>query len=109
MGLAQQANRYLDEKSPWKVIKQDKALAATALYTAICVLTALRTAMYPFLPASSEKLSEYLGFSGSIESFGWKLELPQPGQKLVQPQPLFTKLDDSIVDEENQRLLEGKT
>ncbi len=109
MGLAQQANRYLDEKSPWKVIKQDKALAATALYTAICVLTALRTAMYPFLPASSEKLSEYLGFSGSIESFGWKLELPKPGQKLVQPQPLFTKLDDSIVDEENQRLLEGKS
>jgi methionyl-tRNA synthetase len=65
--------------------------------------------MYPFLPASSEKLSEYLGFSGSIESFGWKLELPKPGQQLVEPQPLFTKLDDSIVDEENQRLLEGKT
>ncbi len=108
MALAQETNRYLDEKSPWKIIKQDKTAAATALYASICVLTALRTAMSPFLPASSEKLNEYLGFKDNVQQFGWKLELPRPGQKLVQPQPLFTKLDDSVAEEENQRLLEGK-
>jgi methionyl-tRNA synthetase len=32
MALAQEANRYLDDKSPWKVIKEDKASAATSLY-----------------------------------------------------------------------------
>jgi methionyl-tRNA synthetase len=108
MSLAQAANRYLDEKSPWKVIKTDRMAAATALYTAIGVLTALRTALYPFLPASSEKLNEYLGFTQAVPLFGWKLELPEPGQKLVEPQPLFTKLDDKVAEAENQRLLEGK-
>jgi methionyl-tRNA synthetase len=108
MSLAQAANRYLDEKSPWKVIKQDRTAAATALYTTICVLTALRTAMSPFLPASSEKLNEYLGFTQPVQSFGWKLELPEPGQKLMAPQPLFVKLDDKVAEEENQRLLEGR-
>ncbi len=108
MGLAQEANRYLDEKSPWKVIKQDRQAAATSLYTVICVLTALRTAMFPFLPESSAKLSAYLGFSDNVQQYGWKLELPRPGQKLAEPKPLFTKYDESVAAEENQRLLEGK-
>ena len=108
MSLAQAGNRYIDEKSPWKVIKTDRTAAATALYTTMCVLTALRTAMYPFLPASSEKLNEYLGFTKPVQSFGWKLELPEPGQKMVAPQPLFIKLDDKVAEAENQRLLEGK-
>ena len=50
----------------------------------------------------------YLGFTDKVQSFGWKLELPKPGQKLVQPLPLFIKLDDKVAEEENQRLLEGK-
>ena len=36
MTLAQETNRYLDEKSPWKAIKTDKAGAGTSLYVAMC-------------------------------------------------------------------------
>ncbi|GAH86687.1 unnamed protein product, partial [marine sediment metagenome] len=64
MSLAQETNRYLEEKSPWKAIKEDKQAAATALYVAISVISCLRTALYPFLPFSSQKLHEYLGFEG---------------------------------------------
>ncbi|MFH1639995.1 MAG: methionine--tRNA ligase [Chloroflexota bacterium] len=108
MALAHETNRYLDEKSPWKVIKQDKDAAATSLYVAICVIAALRTAMYPFLPFSAAKVHQYLGYSDSIEAGGWKLNLPPPGQKLVIPEPLFAKLDESVVEEEKNRLLEGQ-
>ncbi len=108
MSLAQAANRYLDEKSPWKVIKQDRAAAATALYTTIAVISALRTAMYPFLPFSSERLNQYLGYTEPVEKSGWKLELPKPGQKLVPPEPLFKKLDEKVVEEENNRLNTGQ-
>jgi methionyl-tRNA synthetase len=62
MTLAQEANRYLEEKSPWKVIKTDKQAAAVTLYVALTVISGLRTAFYPFLPFSSQKLHEYLGF-----------------------------------------------
>jgi methionyl-tRNA synthetase len=104
MGLAQETNRYLDEKAPWKAIKTDKAAAGTSLYVAICVLSCLRTALYPFLPFSSQKLHEYLGYPGQVKDSGWTISLPPAGQKLVAPQALFIKLDEKEVEAENQRL-----
>ena len=104
MALAHEANRYLDEKSPWKVIKQDRDAAATSLWVAIAVISDLKTMLAPFLPFSSQKLHEYLGFKGEVKDEGWKLDRPASGQKLVSPQPLFTKLDEKLVDEETARL-----
>jgi methionyl-tRNA synthetase len=104
MSLAQEANRYLDDKSPWKAIKQDRPAAAASLYTAIGVISELKTILYPFLPFSSQKLHEYLGFNGKVEEYGWQRKLPEPGQNLLSPQPLFTKLDEKLVDEETSRL-----
>jgi len=102
--LAHETNRYLDEKSPWKVIKEDKQAAATSLYVAINVLCSLSTVFYPFLPFSSQKVHEYLGFEGNVEEYGWKPHPPPPGQKLREPKPLFTKLDESIIEEETRRI-----
>ena len=104
MSLAHEANRYLDEKSPWKIIKQDKQAAATALYVAISVLSVLKTVLYPFLPFSSQKLHEFLGFRGKVENDGWQVHLPSPGQRLLPPEPLFSKLDEELVAEEMARL-----
>jgi methionyl-tRNA synthetase len=104
MSLAHEANRYLDEKSPWKTIKQDRQESAIALYTATSVISCLRTLMYPFLPFSSERLHRFLGFEGSVEGDGWQPRLPSPGQKLLPPEPLFSKLDEGLIDEEVGRL-----
>jgi methionyl-tRNA synthetase len=102
MALAQGANRYLDDKSPWKIIKEEREAAATSLYVALGVISALKTALYPFLPFSSQKLHQMLGFDG-VED-GWKLRLPQGGQRLGKIEPLFTKLDEKLVEEETARL-----
>jgi len=115
MSLAQEGNRYLDEQAPWKKIKQEREASALchcegrspvaiSIYTALSLLSALKTIVYPFLPFSSEKLHSFLGFDGSIKEVGWTFQLPLPGQKLREPQPLFVKLDDSIVTQENSRL-----
>ncbi len=104
MSLAQETNRYLDEKAPWTAIKQDRQAAATSLYAALCIISHLKTMLYPFLPFSSQKLHEYLGFTGKVEDFGWKLHPPQPGQKLQEPQPLFSKLDEDLAEGEASRL-----
>ncbi len=107
MLLAQEVNRYLDDKAPWKAIKENSQASATAIYVALSVLSALKTILYPFLPFSSEKLHKFLGFDGSIETIGWRLQSPVSGQKLPPPEPLFHKLDDSIVTEETERLGAG--
>lgn len=104
MSLAQQANRYLDEKAPWKAIKEDRQSTSDSLYTVLCVISTLRTAFYPFLPFSSQKLHEYLGYEGKVEDDGWKLRMPKVGSQLLPPKPLFAKLDDSIIEEETARL-----
>lgn len=104
MSLAQEANRYLDSRSPWKVIKTDRQAAATSLYIAVAVIAELKTMLYPFLPFSSQKLHEYLGFTGLVCDFGWRTKIPAPGQKLQAPQPLFTKLEEELAEVETAKL-----
>ena len=104
MALAQDVNRFLDDTAPWKMIKQDRQAAGRSIYTAIAAIAALKTMLYPFLPFTSQKLHSYLGFKGDVTDTGWTLQAPQPGQALPQPQALFTKLEDSLVDEEMARL-----
>jgi methionyl-tRNA synthetase len=107
MSLAQETNRYLDDQAPWKKIKEDKQVAANSLYSAMCIISRLKNMFYPFLPFTSQKVHEYLGFEGSLEAYLQEnpmTPLPTPGQKLKEPKPLFTKLDDSIIEEETKRL-----
>jgi len=104
MSLAQEANRYLDIKAPWKTIKKDRDSAATAISTALGVICCLKTMLYPFMPFSSEKLHRLLGFSDTIQEAGWAFYVPCEGQELASPEPLFVKLDDSVIEDENRRL-----
>ncbi len=104
MALTRATNAYLDDKSPWKVIKENKQAAATSLFVALNVISDLKTLFYPFLPFSSQKVHEYLGFDGKVEDYGWKPQPLEPGQKLREPRPLFVKLDESIIEEETKRI-----
>jgi methionyl-tRNA synthetase len=104
MAATRETNRYLDDRAPWKAIKQDRQAAADSLYVAISVISRLKTMFYPFLPFSSQKVHEYLGFEGRVEEYGWRPQVPQPGQPLREPKPLFTKLDEDIIDEETRRI-----
>ena len=106
MALAQAANRYLDQKEPWRAVRRDKSDAAQTLWTTISVINCLKTTMYPFLPFSSQKLHCMLGFEGDVEDSGWNWDANamKPGQKLQRPAPLFQKLDEDVIAAEEQRL-----
>jgi hypothetical protein len=39
-----------------------------------------------------------------VDAAGWRFVVPQAGQPLAEPKPLFKKLDQSIVAEEEARL-----
>lgn len=129
MGVAREANRYLDAAAPWKLLKSDRERAATATYVALNVVDSLKVLFAPFLPFSSQRLHEYLGYDGDIlgeqnalefqendhkhlaltyehtlEGDLWVPSQLPAGQALRKPQPLFRKLDDSIVEEEIARL-----
>ena len=107
MTLAQEANRNLDNKAPWKRINEDRDSAATSVFTVIGVICCLKTVLYPFLPFSSQKLHHLLGFGGKIEDAGWSFVVPQAGQELAPPEHLFSKLDDKVVEKENALLVKS--
>jgi methionyl-tRNA synthetase len=106
MGIARSANRYLDSKAPWQAVRTDKADAARTLWTAMTVINCLKTALYPFMPGTSEKLQLLLGLDGTVKVEGWLWDRDAlaPGSPLPRPKALFTKLDDSIIEEERSRL-----
>ncbi len=124
--LASAANKYLDEKAPWKVIKTDRAAAGTTFWVALQVINTLKVLTYPFLPFAAERLHGFLGFEagdGVSESYSgqekdgvlavrptaqWAVEEVPAGQKLNQPQILFNKLDEKVAEEEKQRLLDSR-
>jgi len=104
MVLAQHGNRYIDGRAPWKQIKEDREAAATTLWTALNIVETLRTVAYPYLPFSTQTLHELLGHDGDVLSSGWQRQTPDPGTALPDPTPIFKKLDESIVEEESERL-----
>ncbi len=104
MTLSHEANRYLEEKAPWKRIGEGSQDSATSLYVALCVISCLKTLFYPFLPFSSQKLHRLLGFEGQLEDSGWTISSLAPGQKLAPPEPLFVKLDEEMMAEEAAKL-----
>jgi methionyl-tRNA synthetase len=104
MALAQEANRYLDNKAPWKKINEDRDSAAVAIFTVMGVISCLKMAFYPFLPFSSERLHRLLGFDGEVSDGGWGFTVPRGGQRLLTPEHLFAKLDEKVVENESALL-----
>ena len=108
MALAHEANRYLDVQAPWKTLKSDRQGTATVLWVTLSVINCLKVMLYPFLPFSSQRLHEFLGFQGTIERWDWSrergAEYLEPEQALAQPEPLYTKLEESVVEDEMSRL-----
>ncbi len=102
MALAQEANAYLNETAPWKTAKTDRERTATSLYVALCVINALKIALYPFLPFSSQKIHEYMGQTDAVEAAGWVAQRPAAGTALVAPEPLFRKIDVPVPDGETR-------
>ncbi len=106
MGLAQAANRYLEQAAPWRSVREDKAKAGAALWTGLAVIDCLKTLLYPFIPFSSERLHTMLGFEGRVTEAGWAWDptATVPGRRISSPEPLFAKLDEAVVESEAQRL-----
>jgi len=129
MHLAGEANKYLDAQAPWFEIKTDKAMAAKTIFTALRAIDSLKILLAPFLPFTSEQLNRYLGYSKPLfgeqtieavsDALGehdvlryfpgqaqgcWEPSQLRPGTPFQKPQPLFKKLDASIIEDERARM-----
>jgi methionyl-tRNA synthetase len=104
MEVAGAANQYLDARAPWQAVKADRDHAAETLHVALNVISGLITMLNPVLPFTTQKAWEYLGHEGSVGIAGWRRTPVLGGTVLPEPGPLYRKLDDSVVAEEEARL-----
>ncbi|HEY3687593.1 MAG TPA: methionine--tRNA ligase, partial [Streptosporangiaceae bacterium] len=129
MRTVAEANKYLSDQAPWKLRESDPERMRTILHVALQLVDDAKTLLTPFLPGSSDKVHAMLGGQGAwagqpeitevSEDGGapypvisgdydtgatWASTPITPGTPLSRPDPLFTKLDTSVIDEELARL-----
>ena len=129
MRLASEVNKYLDQAAPWFEIKSNKDAAASSVYTALRAIDSLKLLFAPFLPFTCERLHILLGYTQPLfgeqyvetyrdelgehvalryrpdrASGRWEPNQLPAGQVLQKPEPLFRKLEESILEKERQRL-----
>ncbi len=131
MALAARVNQYVSQQAPWVAMEVDRNRAETILYVALRCIDSLKLLFTPFLPHSSQRLHELLGYEGWIagplefrdvvEAGGvthtvltgdykswvgrWEPSELAPGQELREPSPLFAKLDpQAVVASELERM-----
>ncbi|MCR4602949.1 MAG: methionine--tRNA ligase [Prevotella sp.] len=104
MNLARIGNRYITECEPWKMWKCDCKRCETILNICLQLTANLAIAFEPFLPFSSEKLRKML----NIDSFEWEqlgsTDLLKAGHQLGEPQLLFEKIEDEVIQKQLDKL-----
>ena len=108
MNLARIGNKYLADAEPWKVVKTDPERVKTVLFLSLQLVANLATAFEPFLPFSSERLRRMLGMEAAEWDRLGSIDLLPAGKQLAEPELLFEKIDDSVIEAQVQKLLDTK-
>ena len=129
MRTVAEANKYMSDQAPWKLRESDPERMRTVMHVVLQLVDDAKTLLTPFLPRSSAKVHTMLGGPGpwsgaprieQVDEAGgpsypvitgdyasparWESAPVRPGVPLARPEPLFAKLDTSVIDEELARL-----
>jgi methionyl-tRNA synthetase len=131
MRVVAEANKYLSDQAPWKLRESEPDRFATVLHCALQLVADCNTLLTPVLPAAADKVHAMLGGTGAwagqpslVEAEDldggpsypiltgdyaqnaarWESVPVVPGTPVAPPEPLFVKLDPSVVAEELARL-----
>ena len=97
MALADEANKYIDERKPWVLAKQD---GADAELQAVCtqginLFRVLATALKPVLPRTAAQAEAFL----AAPVAHWNdVATPLLGQRINAYSPLFTRIDPKQIE-----------
>ena len=108
MNLARIGNKYITECEPWKVWKTDPKRVETILNISLQLVANLAIAFEPFLPFSSEKLRNMI----NMPNFEWSqlgsTDLLKAGTQLAEPELLFEKIEDEVIEKQLKKLADEK-
>ena len=90
------ANKFIEQKAPWKLSKEKKTDELKDMLYDLCeVLRVVSVALWPFLPSTSEEMVRQLGLEDkekrTMELFSWGKT--NPGTKINKDKPLFPRVE----------------
>ncbi len=93
--LVRRANKYIDEKTPWILAKDEsrKAELDTCMHNLAESLRIISILIYPYMHTTTEKIREQLGITGEIrweDTFVFDL---LEGNKVCRGEAIFPRLD----------------
>jgi methionyl-tRNA synthetase len=94
VGLAAFANKYVDEKQPWKLAKENEEELKKVIYVLLEIIRHIGLLLFPFMPKTAETVlkrvgSDMKGDFNALTAWG-KLE---KGAKIETGNPLFAKIE----------------
>lgn len=105
--IARFANKYFNDQEPWRTARENRDKCASTIHLAIQACQTLAVLMEPILPFSAGKVWAMLGNPGSVHDQVWDGcggRHLAAGHTLGQEQILFTKIEESQIRPEVERL-----
>lgn len=93
-------NKYFDEQAPWITTNTDKAKCGNTIYNCLVAIINIANLLQPFLPFSSTKVKDWLGF----DNCNWEFVTIDNSIDIGGFDILFERLDKKVVEEELKKL-----
>lgn len=115
MNIARAANKYFNDKAPWKSIGTDIDDCAATMFVCLQAIRTLSMVFAPFCPVAATTMQKMLGLpvnTGSpkqnvigvdVWSHSHEFQLAS-GEPLATPSILFTKVENEVVEREVAKL-----
>ncbi|MFA6455335.1 MAG: methionine--tRNA ligase [Bacteroidota bacterium] len=107
MNVARAANKYFNDSEPWKTYKNNPEQCGTTINICLNIVRSLAILFSPVVPFSSEKVWKMLNVNSTVEKEQWmqagEPRLPE-AHPLGQSEILFTKIEDSTIEQELGKL-----
>ncbi|MCR4317347.1 MAG: methionine--tRNA ligase [Planctomycetes bacterium] len=121
LDIGRYANKYIDDKTPWKLRKNDIKACGTCLFVASQIIGTLAHLLYPFIPESAKALAKEIGIErefaervnpenriNSFETITEKIRhaktasgfIVPAGTKVGEGKAIFAKLDGETIQRE---------
>jgi methionyl-tRNA synthetase len=131
MRVVADVNRYVSDNQPWQLKgEEERGRLATVLHVMLQAVDDCNVMLSPFMPHSANRIDAVLGGDGLLQPMPelrevegldgdapypvitgdyagarrWGRRPLQPGTPLGRPEPVFTKLDPSVVEDELARM-----
>jgi methionyl-tRNA synthetase len=102
LDVARLGNKYLTDKEPWKTFGEQPEAAREALHECVILIGHLATLMQPFMPETAQKLFQMLKLKETYQ-FNEAIAF-EAGHQLNQPELLFQKVEDEVIERQIEKL-----